>query len=150
MKKKLIYLLLIIAHISLYFTRDFVFKNINYQIKYLQLVKAGRYKVFNYTHSALENSLTNYSVVELTTLKWILTVVCVMLFFSLSFLLMKTFLGNVKEAFQLSALLYVAFLILGGLAYFIFDYRVSREIMGIPQSPIASLILITAVKFLKK
>ena len=150
MMRALSYFGLIVAHIALYFTRDFIFKNINYQIKYLRLVKTSDYEVFNYTHSYLEPLLTDYSIEQLTTIKWVLTVVCVLLFFALSLLLMVLYLKDKKQALTITSLFYIAFLALGGLAYLLVNYRVSREIMGIPQSPIASLILFTAVKFLKK
>lgn len=141
---------LILAHIALYFTRDFVFVNINYQIKYLQLIPESSYTVFNYTHSMMEPILTGYSIEQLTTIKWVLTIICVALFFALSLLLMVLYLKDKKQALTITSLFYIAFLILGGLAYLFINYRVSREIMSIPQSPIASLILFTAVKFLKK
>lgn len=150
MMRALSYFALIVAHIALYFTRDFVFVNINYQIKYLRLVKESSYTVFNYTHSYLEPVLSNYSIEQLTTIKWMLTVVCVILFFVLSLLLMILYLKDKKQAITITSLFYAVFLLLGGLAYVLINYRVSREIMSIPQSPIASLILFTAVKFLKK
>lgn len=150
MMRALSYFALIVAHIALYFTRDFVFVNINYQIKYLRLVKESSYTVFNYTHSYLEPVLSNYSIEQLTTIKWMLTVVCVILFFVLSLLLMILYLKDKKQAITITSLFYAVFLLLGGLAYVLINYRVSREIMSIPQSPIASLILFTAVRFLKK
>jgi hypothetical protein len=150
MMRVLSYFSLIVAHIALYFTRDFVFVNINYQIKYLRLIPESSYTVFNYTHSLMEPLLTGYSIEQLTTIKWVLTVICVLLFFALSLLLMLLYLKDKKQAITITALFYGAFLVLGGLAYLLINYRVSREIMSIPQSPIASLILFTAVKFLKK
>lgn len=143
------YFALIVAHIALYFTRDFVFVNINYQIKYLRLIPESSYTVFNYTHSIMEPLLTGYSIEQLTTIKWVLTVVCVILFFALSLLLMLLYLKDKKQSFTITSLFYAAFLLLGGLAYVFINYRVSREIMAIPQSPIASLVLIVAIKFLK-
>ena len=150
MMRVLSYFGLIVAHIVLYFTRDFIFVNINYQIKYLRLVKESSYTVFNYTHSIMEPILTGYSIEQLLTIKWMLTVICVVLFFALSLVLMMFYLKDKKQAITITSLFYIAFLVLGGLAYLFINYRVSREIMGIPQSPIASLILFTAVKFLKK
>jgi hypothetical protein len=150
MMRALSYFALTVAHIALYFTRDFVFVNINYQIKYLSLIPESSYTVFNYTHSIMEPLLTGYSIEQLTTIKWVLTVICVLLFFSLSLLLMLLYLKDKKQAITITSLFYGVFLVLGGLAYLLINYRVSREIMTIPQSPIASLILFTAVRFLKK
>lgn len=63
------------------FIRDYIFKNIGFQIFYLQHLSAeGFSSVENYTDSFLEKYIKNYSIKDLTSLKWASTV-----FFSILF-----------------------------------------------------------------
>ena len=148
--KIFIQIVLWIAHILLYVFRDFTFVNINSQIGHLQAVEGSRFELFNYTHSFIENFLSEMNVSDLTNLKWGLTILFSITFCLLTIFLLKSLLNNWKNALKLSILFYGVLLILGAILYFTLGYTVSREIMIIPQSPIASIMLFMAVKIFKK
>lgn len=148
--KLLIQIFLWITHIILYIFRDFIFVNINYEIGHLQASKGSRFELYNYTHSFIEQFISGMNVVELTNLKWTLTLIFSFLFCLLSILLLKSILNKWGEAFKFSILFYSTIILFGALLYFILGYSVSRELMIIPQSPIASIIIFMAVKIFKK
>lgn len=63
------------------FVRDYIFKNIGFQIYYLQHLNAdGQASINNYTDSFLEQFIHNYSIESLTNLKWVFTAVFSLLF----------------------------------------------------------------------
>ena len=148
--KTLIQIFIWIAHGILYIFRDFTFVNINYEIGHLQASKGSRFELYNYTHSFIEQFISGMNVAELTNLKWILTLVFSVLFCFLTILLLRSILNDWKEAFKLSVLFYTTILVFSALLYLMFGYAVSRELMIIPQSPIASIILFIGLNIFKK
>lgn len=148
--KKILLLVLWIVHAILYVFRDFTFVNINYEIKFLQASKGSRFELYNYTHSFIEQFVSGMNVSELNQLKWILTFVFSSFFLGLSILLLKLITDNWKKALQFSIMFYGVIFIVSALLYITAGYSVSRELMIIPQSPIASIILFISVKIFKK
>lgn len=143
-------ILIWLLHIPLYVLRDFAFVNINYQVGFLSASKDSKFELYNYTHSYIEPLLSGFSINELYQLKWVLTFVFSGLFALLSLLLLRTLFSTFKEPLKYTALFYGTILIFSALVYFIFGYSTSREIMSLPQSPIASIVLFFAVKIFKK
>ena len=148
--KKLFLIILWISHGLLYVFRDFTFVNINYEIKHIEASKGSRFELYNYTHSFIEQFISGMNVTELNNLKWVLTIIFSLLFCTLTILLLRVILKNWKDSIKYSMFFYGTLLVLGALLYFILGYSVSREVMIIPQSPIASIILFMAVKIFKK
>lgn len=148
--KLIIQIVLWVIHAFLYVFRNFTFVNINSQIKHLEAEKNSNFELFNYTHSFIEGLTYEMSISELTNLKWALTILFSGLFFLLTILLLRTIFNTWGDAAKLSVLFYGSVLIFGALLYFTAGYSVSRELMIIPQSPIASIILFVGIKIFKK
>jgi len=145
--KSVFLIALVIATISLGFYRDFVFKSIN------ALLKA---KDFEATFT-LPSSLSFFQNMEYNTLgttKWILTLICALLFLIISVFFIKILFVN-KNYIKYTIWSYILITTLSFLIIalgFLFKkhfqdfYSVSRYLMGIVQSPILLMILIPAFK----
>ena len=84
MNIKLKYIFLIISGIFLEFLRDYCFININVQIKYLKFIKSN-YTVENYTDSYLLYFLKFMSIKNLIFLKFLLSLIFIILFYYLGY-----------------------------------------------------------------
>lgn len=140
-------LFLTIVVVGLGFYRDFVFKNIN------ALLKAWDYEA-DYTMPNSLVFLKNWEYNAVWKLKWILTIICALLFLAVSIAFIKLLFNNKAYIkYTVWAFLVVFFvssiLVLFG---FLFKqhyenfYLFSRYLMGMIQSPIILMILIAAFK----
>ena len=113
LKKHIILLALLLIAFSLDFLRDYIFVNINYQIHYLN------YLDFNYTDSFIEKFISNYSINELSNIKWMLSFFFILMFAAISFLLIHYKYKKQQKKFQLlTAAFFVFILIFIGISYF--------------------------------
>lgn len=147
---RLIKIFLWTIHVFLYVIRDFIFVNINGKIQFLKDSETSSFEIFDYTHTEIDKIIFNFSIQELINLKWALTIFFSLLFFFLSFALLKIILKDFSKAILYTSTFYLGILVFSGLIYFFFGYSSARELMIIPQSPIASIILFTGVKVFKK
>ncbi len=148
MSKKAITILLSIGVILLGFLRGYLFDNINWV--YLTLTN-GR------MNSARDEFmfLVDWTPSEILTLKWILTILFSLLFFTLTYLTVKIYFNN-KSFNQTVIFLFVALFCIAGLLYITGTitgyneilYGPIRTIMGMVQSFIPLMILFVLFKFL--
>lgn len=148
MSKKAITILLSIGIILLGFLRGYLFENINWV--YLTLTN-GR------MNAARDEFmfLVEWTPSEILTLKWVLTLVFSLLFFTLTYLTVKIYFNN-KSFNQTVIFLFVALFCIAGLLYTTgaitgygeILYGPIRAIMGMVQSFIPLMILFVLFKFL--
>lgn len=145
MIKLLISIAMLILIITTGFVREFVFVNINEQMRFLWFQSEPSQM------SSVLNFLSNWTYWQLYYLKWILTLGFTLVFFGETILLARYALGNwfIKEI----AFLYVALFALSGFIftfYYIFSdandgYLIARYLMGMAQSPVPAMIIIPAL-----
>lgn len=138
---------IIIAFVLLGFLRDFLFVHLNYQIAKLY------YKDYNYTLPDFVSFLGNFSYAGLNNLKWVFTVLFLLLYFLLTIITVKQ-LFPAKIYFRITAFFYLGVVILGAIAYIfgvvVFSsdraYNIALFFTHMVQSPIVIMILIPAFK----
>lgn len=151
----------IIAIFYLDFVRDYVFKNIGFQIYYLQHTNPeGVSSIENYTDSFMENILTDYSISNLVNLKWVFTLVFSTLFGLLGAFINGIFYGTKKVAFYfiiLYAILFLTSLLIYSINYIDVNYvlkqnsyLISMEIVHFLQSSLPTLLFIVSYKLSNK
>jgi len=114
MKKYSPFIILLLIAFSFDFIRDYLFVNINFQIHYLN------YLDFNYTDSFVEKYVSEYSINELLNIKWMMSFFFILLFASLSYLLIHFQYEIFKKKFQILILyFFLTILLFGGISFFI-------------------------------
>ncbi len=143
------------------FVRDYFFKNIGFQIYYLvHLSDQGVASIDNYTDSTIEYFIRDYSINELTNLKWYGT-----LFFSLTFGTLGAFINyfiyKKKEVLiyfsSIYTLLFISSLLFYALTYLNISYSfqqksylISMEIAHFLQSSLPTLLFLVSFKLYKE
>lgn len=154
-----IFTLLVLVILLFYsdFIRDYVFKNLQYQIHYLSLFDAeGAPMAENYTDSWMEKLLEGKSITELINLKWLFTLVFTFYFLLFS-ILIPYIIYNKKKTIKYATVLYGTFffsaLIIYGLRFLYSDYNwqentylISLGLMHFLQSSLPALLLVLAFK----
>lgn len=152
----IIIILFLFILFGLDFLRDFVFKNLDLQMFYVNhLDENGNSSVINYTHSFMEKLLNGYSDYQIYYLKWGFTILFTAVFFSVGSIFLK-FLYP-KKAVLFFLYLYLTLFVLASIIYSInfitynmTSYLISLEIMHFLQSSIATLFMILAFKIYQK
>lgn len=154
--KKVFRLIIIIAFLfalfGLDFLRDFVFKNFDMQMNYLNhMDETGYSTIENYTHSFMEKLLQGYSSSDIYHFKWIFTIIFAIVFYFVGSLFLL-YVYN-KKAMLFLSYLYAALFLSAALIYsynFISisrnSYLISMEIMHFLQSSLPTLFMILAFK----
>lgn len=148
MSKKTKLLILVFLIISLGFLRDYFFMNINWI--YLNLTVGRPNQALNEFHFLL-----NWSVASIEILKWCLTVGFTLLFFGLTYIIIRISFNN-KLFNQITIGTFAALFSVAGVFYFIgyFSqslgtlYGIVRTLMGLAQSFMPLMILYVLFKFL--
>lgn len=148
MSKKARLIVLVILIVSLGFLRDYFFMNINWI--YLNLTTGRPNQALNEFHFLL-----NWSVAAIELLKWVLTVLFTLLFFGLTYLIIRVSFSN-KFYNQVTIGAFAALFIISGVFYTIGYltgtlnklYDIVRTLMGIGQSFMPLMILYVLFKFL--
>ena len=122
LKKKIILLALLLIAFSLDFIRDYIFVNINYQIHYLN------YLDFNYTDSFIEKFISNYSINELSNIKWMLSFFFILMFAAISFLLIHYKYKKQQRNFNFNCLFCIHFNIYWNLLFY--KHHINRYIIA--------------------
>ncbi|MBL4651772.1 MAG: hypothetical protein JKY53_02750 [Flavobacteriales bacterium] len=138
--------------IALGFIRDSLFKHINYQIYRLnnsseEIIGSDFYQVL----------FENLDTGQLLTLKWILTLLFVLVYYILTFTGIRLIYSS-KKYHRLILIVFAVIFMLSGLSYLTgwltnnleLGYRFSRILMGAIQSPFILLILIPGIKILER
>ena len=139
------------------FIRDYVFKNLEYQIHYLSFFSSeGIPAAENYTDSWMEKSLEGKSISSLSNLKWVFTFI-----FTLYFLIYSVVISFIiyqkkiiiKYATILYGIIFSSALIIYGLRFISSDYNwqentylISLGLMHFLQSSLPTLLLVLAFK----
>jgi magnesium-transporting ATPase (P-type) len=137
--------------------REFVFKNVNYQLGYLyelSLLEEGE-DVFKKTDSKMQ-FLDNYSWNQLSVAKWVLTVIFTLIYLGLT-LLMILVIFKKREYLLWTLLLFGGIVVISAVLFtggYIFGgtakgYALSRVFMGFVQSPTPLMLLIPAFLLIK-
>jgi hypothetical protein len=148
-KNRILGIALIILIVYLGLVRDSLFVNINYIIDQLYYNKEVRYY-----HSMYE-FLVPMGVGGLMKLKWVLTVVFMLLNLLLSFYILKVLFTDTKFTLKLLTWGYLLLFVLSALIIVLgkisgqneLAYTLSRRFMGVLQSPVP-LMVVVAVHFL--
>lgn len=130
--------------------RDYLFVGINYRITSLL------YNDFTNDLPPIPSFFLQFSANELYNIKWLLTIFFTLLYYSVSCLIVYYLFQERKFLIYTSVLfalvLFISFLITG-IGYIIKDhgdaYTLSRQLMGLAQSPILLMILIPAFRLSK-
>jgi len=139
------------------FIRDYVFKNLDYQIHYLSHYSADGFPmVNNYTDSLMEKLLEGKSIKTLRNLKWLFTIL-----FSFYFLIFSIVISYIiykkkvmmKYAAIFYGIIFASALLIYGLRFLYSDYNwqentylISLGLMHFLQSSLPTLILVLAFK----
>lgn len=149
---RIILLLLSVAGIVLLGSlREFIFVNINYQLKYLYYEQAE-----SYAHSFFD-FLNNYSYAEIYYSKWWLMAIFTILFWVCS-LLIVYFLKPERKWLKWMTLMYATLIVAAGIIFFfgwVFGqidggYAISRLVLGVAHSPLPVMIMALAMLFLSQ
>jgi hypothetical protein len=149
--RKVLTALLVLVYISLGFFREFVFLNVNEQM---------RVTYYNATDSHLSpvlNVLTEFSYAQLYYSKWPLTLLFAALFCLLAVLVIRTAF-NTKVYTKLILLAYSGVFVLGALLFFAGTllgnsaavYDLSRFLAGLVESPLLLLMLGAGILYYRK
>lgn len=147
-----IIIIFVFSLFSLDFLRDFVFKNLDMQMNYLyHMDETGYSNIENYTHSYMEKLLQGYSSLDIYNLKWIFTIVFIVVFYFVGCIFLWIIYN--KKAVLFLSYLYVILFVLASLVYsynFINpnrnSYLISMEIMHFLQSSLPSLFMVLSFK----
>ena len=154
-----IFILIVLGAFLFYsdFIRDYVFKNLEYQIHYLSFFSSeGVPAAENYTDSWMEKLLQGKSIASLSNLKWVFTFI-----FTLYFLIYSVVISFIiyqkkiiiKYATILYGIIFFSALIIYGLRFISSDYNwqentylISLGLMHFLQSSLPTLLLVLAFK----
>lgn len=160
MNKNLKIFILIVLGIALFysdFIRDYIFKNIEYQIHYLSHFSADGYPtVENFTDSWMEKLLDGKPISSLSNLKWLFTFLFTIYFLLFSILIPYLIYSKkiiIKYAAFLYGIIFTSALIIYALRIFSSDYNwhentylISLGLMHFLQSSLPTLLLVLAFK----
>ena len=154
-----IFILILLGAFLFYsdFIRDYVFKNLEYQIHYLSFFGSdGLPMVENYTDSWMQKSLEGKSIATINNLKWVFTLVFMIYFLIFSILIPYILYKNkttIKYATFLYGIIFSSALIIYGLRFISSDYNwqentylISLGLMHFLQSSLPTLLLVLAFK----
>lgn len=160
MNRTIKYLIIAAGLITIFyldFVRDYIFKNIGFQVYYLNhLSPNGNSSIENYTDSFIEQFITDYSLEQLNNLKWIFTA-----FFCLTFALLgaliNSFYYQTKKIFIYFIGLYTILFLSSIAIYFTIKltnnysiqskaYLISMEIAHFLQSSLPTLFFLVSYK----
>jgi hypothetical protein len=154
-----IFILIVLGAFLFYseFIRDYVFKNLEYQIHYLSFFSSdGLPKVENYADSWMEKSLEGKSIASIINLKWLFTLVFMVYFLIFSSLIPYVLYKKkviIKYAIVLYGIIFSSALIIYGLRFISSDYNwqentylISLGLMHFLQSSLPTLLLVLAFK----
>lgn len=139
------------------FIRDYLFKNIGFQIYYLQHIGIDGYSTIdNYTDSLLEKLFTNYSISNLVNLKWILTIFF-SVFYGILCALISYLFYKKKEVILYTSILYVSLFFAAGMIYLMRyfsdsyewqenTYLISMQLTHFLQSSLPTLLILASFK----
>jgi len=142
-------IVLLIVIIASGFGREYLMVNINWVIKHLSLGAP------NYSQGFF-SPLLKWTVSEINTLKWLLTILFTIYFFTLTYLLIKSLHPNSKKYQKITVLTYLLIVLVSGgvfmLGYFTGKghelYPTVRTLMGLAQSFIPLMVLYLLFKFI--
>lgn len=124
-----------------YFLRDFIFINANSQIKYLtESQHTAPHLVMNWTHSKMEAFFQGWSIQHVNTFKWMMTISFTGIFSLLS--ATGIWLVASKKMAWYTLLFFGGLFFLSFAVYFLGNYRVSRDLIGIMHSPLPFLLML--------
>jgi hypothetical protein len=149
MKHKKLVIFLVVLIIGSGFGREFVMKNINWVVKYL--TQGG-----GYWSQKMFDPLLNWSLDELSILKWMLTIFFSLYFYGLTVWIVKLkfpknqyFLRVTTLAFMSLVLISVMLMLVGWTTNTIdILYHIARNLMGVVQSFLPLMVLVLLFKFL--
>jgi hypothetical protein len=127
--------------------RELIFVHINFQRTQVYYHETDL--DYNYTFPGILLFLKKLDYFQLTQLKWILTVVFYLIYFTITYLLVSNIFKN-KMYNLITIAIHVLFFAIAGVFYLIGNftgkglegYTLSREFMGILQSPLLLMILV--------
>jgi len=139
------------------FIRDYIFKNLEYQIHYLSHFSADGFPtVENFTDSSMREFLDGKSINSISNLKWIFTFVFTVYFLIFSIVIPYIIYQKkviIKYATILYGIIFSSALIIYGLRFFYSDYNwmentylISLGLMHFLQSSLPTLLLVLAFK----
>lgn len=142
------------------FARDYTFKNLNMQMNFMYAFESGQTGLYNYTDSFMEKLLGNTSWKGIYYLKFIMTCVFTLLYFSLTSLFLKLLFPN-QRIMPYTFLFYsVSFCSMG--LFFVFNsfpfsfetannfYLISMEVGHLIQSSLPTLLFVILFKIQPK
>ena len=160
MNKTLKISIIIVLGISMFysdFIRDYVFKNIEYQIHYLKHFSSdGTPMIENYTDSWMESQLKGVSINSLGNLKWLFTFIFTIYFLIFS-IIIPYFIYSKKIVIKYAAILYGVLFFSALLIYCLRflsqdlnwqlnSYLISLGLMHFLQSSLPTLLLVLSFK----
>lgn len=139
------------------FVRDYVFKNIGFQIYYLQHLNSdGTASLDNYTDSFIEHFIQNYSIESLTKLKWISTAIFSLIFGTIGALINSVYYKTKQVAiyflilygllFICSFLIYLTINLSNSYTFQNKAYLITMEIAHFLQSSLPTLLFLVSFK----
>lgn len=160
MNKTLKIFVLIVLGVGLFysdFIRDYIFKNIEYQIHYLSHFSADGFPtVENFTDSRMEKLLEGKPIESLSNLKWLFTFIFTIYFLIFSIVIPYIIYQKkiiIKYATILYGIIFSSALIIYGLRFLSSDYNwmentylISLGLMHFLQSSLPTLLLVLAFK----
>lgn len=146
MKKYWHFILLFLVFMILGFSRDYLFVNINYQAG-----KTYYHRIDDYHVAEGLKFLESWSYTKLYYSKWILTVIYMLMYGSITIMGIHLTFKN-RQYNRYTFLIYALLFVLAALVYISGNhllsvdraYTISRQIMGWLQSPIIAMILFPA------
>jgi hypothetical protein len=153
-------IILLIVIFWMDFARDYTFKNLNMQMNFMYAFESGQIGLYNYTDSFMEKLLGNTSWKGIYYLKFIMTCVFTLLYFSLTSLFLILLFPN-QRIMPYTFLFYaVSFCSMG--LFFVFNsfpfsfetannfYLISMEVGHLIQSSLPTLLFIILFKIQPK
>jgi hypothetical protein len=142
------------------FARDYTFKNLNMQMNFMYAIENGQEGLYNYTDSFMENILGDASSTTIYYLKFTMTCIFTILYFSLSTVFLKLLFVN-QRILPYAFLFYsVSFCCMG--LFFVFNsfpfsyetstnfYLISMEVGHFMQSSLPTLLFVVLFKMQSK
>lgn len=142
------------------FVRDYTFKNLNMQMNFMYAIENGQEGLYNYTDSLMENILGNASSTTIYYLKFTMTCVFTILYFSLTTIFLKLLFPN-QRILPYTFLFYsVSFYCMG--LFFVLNsfpfsyetstnfYLISMEVGHFMQSSLPTLLFVVLFKMQSK
>ena len=107
-KKKIVIFLLVLCVIFFDFFRDYIFQNINFQLHYLSHFKQGKASTLNMTDSTMEFFVKDLSRTTLIYLKWLFSVLFILIYLILTILLSKLIYKNQPSRLLISTVFFLS------------------------------------------